>query len=124
MFTRTRNRKRSRAQSASRPAIPWGAIGRAIAAGGATLATLTVVFWALDQPIRTVAVTGRFQHIPPADIERVVARQVRAQGLLTVDLGAVSRAIHTLPWVAAVSVERDWPHGLSEIGRASCRERV
>ncbi len=71
------------------------------------------MFWALDQPIRTVAVTGRFQHISPADIERVVARQVRAQGLLTVDLGAVSRAIHTLPWVAAVSVERDWPHGLS-----------
>ena len=42
-----------------------------------------------------------------------MARQVRNQGLLTVDLAAVSRAIHTLPWVDAVSVERDWPHGLS-----------
>jgi cell division protein FtsQ len=38
---------------------------------------------------------------------------VHDEGLLTVDLAAVSRAIHTLPWVDAVSVERDWPHGLS-----------
>jgi cell division protein FtsQ len=72
-----------------------------------------VVFWALNQPIRTVKVTGRFQHISPGEIGRIVAGEVRGQGLLTVHLAAVSRAIHGLPWVAAVSVERDWPHGLS-----------
>lgn len=113
MWKRTRNRKRSREEATARPAIPWRAIGRALAAGGATLATLTVVFLALNQPIRTVEVTGRFQHVSPADIERIVARQVRGQGLLTVNLGAVSRAIHALPWVDAVSVERDWPYGLA-----------
>ncbi len=113
MWKRTRNRKKAREAAAARPAIPWRALGQALAAGGATLATLAVVFWALNQPIRTVAVTGRFQHASPGDIERIVARQVRGQGLLTVNLGAVSRAIHTLPWVDAVSVERDWPYGLS-----------
>lgn len=113
MFKRTRNRIKARAAAAARPLLPWRAIGRALAVGGAVGATLIVVFWALDQPIRTVEVTGRFQHVAPADIEQVVARQVRGQGLLTVDLPAVSRAIHTLPWIDAVSVERDWPHGLS-----------
>jgi len=113
MWKRTRNRIKARAKAAERPALPWGAIARVLAAGGAVFATLCVVFWALNQPIRTVEVTGRFQHIAPAEIERIVARQVRGQGLLTVSLAAVGRAIHTLPWVDAASVERDWPHGLS-----------
>lgn len=113
MWKRTRNRIKAREKAAQRPTVPWGAIARVLAAGGAVLATLCVVFWALNQPIRTVEVTGRFQHLSPGEIEQVVARQVHGQGLLTVNLAAVSRAIHTLPWVDAASVERDWPHGLS-----------
>ncbi|HET9107106.1 MAG TPA: cell division protein FtsQ/DivIB, partial [Steroidobacteraceae bacterium] len=110
---RTRNRIRAREEAAARPRLPWHAIAKALAIGGTALATFCVVFWALDQPIRTVQVTGRFQHVTPRQIERVVARQVRGKGLLTVDLGAVSRAIHALPWVDAVSVARQWPHGLT-----------
>jgi len=120
VLKRTRNRIRSRVRpgltregAAARPRIAWRTAGRVLAVGGALLATLCVVFWALNQPIRTVEVTGRFQHVAPGEIEQIVARQASGEGLLTVDLGAVSRAIHTLPWVAAVSVERDWPHGLS-----------
>jgi cell division protein FtsQ len=113
MFRRTRNRKKAREAAAAQPRVPWRVVVRALAFGAAVFVTLCVVFWALDQPIRTVEVTGRFQHVAPADIEQVVAREAGGQGLLTVDLAAVSRAIHTLPWVDAVSVERDWPHGLS-----------
>jgi cell division protein FtsQ len=113
MLKRTRNRIKARDKSAARPRIAWRAGARVLAVCAACLATLSVVFWALDQPIRTVEVTGRFQHVSPGEIERIVARQARGQGLLTVDLAALSRAIHTLPWVDAVSVERDWPHGLS-----------
>jgi cell division protein FtsQ len=113
MLKRTRNRIKAREAAAARRLVPWRLIGRALACAGALLATLCVVFWALDQPIRTVEVTGRFQHVSPAQIEQLVARNVRNQGLLTVDLAAVSRALHTLPWVDAVSVERDWPHALS-----------
>ena len=113
MLKRTRNRIKARAAAAPRPRVPLRVIGRVLATAGALLATLCVVFWALNQPIRTVEVTGRFQHVAPAAVEQLVAQQVRNQGLLTVDLAAVSRAIHTLPWVDAVSVERDWPHGLS-----------
>ncbi|MGA7540995.1 MAG: cell division protein FtsQ/DivIB [Steroidobacteraceae bacterium] len=113
MLKRARNRMKSRGQSPTRSRIPWGAIGRALTTGAAAFATLCVVFWALDQPIRTVEVTGRFQHVLPGEIEQVVATQVHGEGLLTVRLAAVSRAIQALPWVAAVSVERDWPHALA-----------
>jgi cell division protein FtsQ len=113
MWKRTRNRIKARAEAAARRRLPWRAIGRVLALGGAVCATLCVVFWALDQPIRTVQVTGTFQHVSPGDVERVVAGQARGAGLLTVDLAAVSRALHTLPWIDTVSVERDWPHGLA-----------
>ena len=113
MLKRTRNRIKSRETSAARPRVPWRGIARGLAAAGALFATVCVVFWALNQPIRTVRVTGRFQHVAPGEIEQIVARQAGGQGLLTVDLAAVSRAIHELPWVDAVSVERDWPRGLS-----------
>ena len=112
MLKRTRNRIKAR-ETPARPRVPWRGVARALGLGGAFFATSCVVFWALDQPIRTVQVTGRFQHIAPADIENVVAREVHGQGLLTVNLANVSSAIHTLAWVDAVSVERDWPHGLS-----------
>ena len=113
MLKRSRNRIKARQAAAAPPLVPWRALGRALAVTAAVFVTLCVVFWALDQPIRTVEVTGRFQHVAPEDIERIVARQVRGQGLLTVNLAAVSGAIHTLPWIDAVSVERDWPHGLA-----------
>jgi cell division protein FtsQ len=119
VWKRTRNRIKARAadargpSAAPQPRLPWRAIGRVLAAGGTVAATLCVMFWAFDQPIRTVQVTGRFQHVAPQEIERAVARQARGKGLLTVDLAAVSRAVRSLPWVAAVSVERDWPHGLA-----------
>ena len=113
MWQRTRNRKKSREAAPPRFGFAWRAAIKALATGGAVLATLMVVFWALNQPIRTVRLTGSFQHLAPGEIEQIVARQVRGQGLLTVRLAAVSRAIHALPWVDAVSVERDWPYGLS-----------
>jgi cell division protein FtsQ len=46
------------------------------------------------------------------DVERAVKEQVHGAGLLSVDLAAVRGAIHRLPWVDAVSVQRAWPRGL------------
>jgi len=77
-----------------------------IAAGALAVASV------LDQPIETVAVAGRFQRVAPVDVERAVKAQVHGAGLLSVDLAAVRRAIHTLPWVDTVSVQRAWPRGL------------
>ncbi len=43
----------------------------------------------------------------------MVKAHLHGAGLLSVDLAAVRRAIHTLPWVDGVSVERAWPRGLT-----------
>jgi cell division protein FtsQ len=112
MLTRPKNRRKPREARWRAPRIHWRALGialgvPAVIAGGALL-----IAWVLNQPIETVAVAGRFQRVAPVDVERVVKAQVLGKGLLSVDLAAVRRAIHTLPWVDAVSVQRAWPHGL------------
>jgi cell division protein FtsQ len=95
------------------PSINW----RPLLVSGATLLAMALVvlgaMWAFDQPIESVAVEGRFQRVTPGDVERVVKTQVAGKGLLSVDLAAVRRAIHALPWVDAVSVQRAWPRGLT-----------
>jgi len=83
-------------------------LGVPVVLAGAAVGAL----WMLNQPIETVAVSGRFQRVAPVDVERVVKTEVHGAGLLSVDLAAVRRAIHTLPWVDGVSVQRAWPRGL------------
>jgi cell division protein FtsQ len=112
MLGRPRNRRKSSERRLALPAIPWRRLGSWLAASAAVAAALAALASALDQPIETVAVAGRFQRVVPADVERVVKSELRGAGLLSVDLTAVGRAIQTLPWVDAVSVERAWPRGL------------
>lgn len=117
MLKRTRNRRKAQVEASPERfplrRVPWRALGRALAIVTVVGATLLTLFWALDQPIRTVTVTGRFEHVSPLEVERVVANDARGTGLLTVDLTAVRRGIRALPWVDSVSIERDWPHGLA-----------
>jgi len=113
MFARTKKNRRKQSERRLRlPAINWRALG--VGAGVLAVAAVAValVMWAFNQPIETVAVEGRFQRVTPVDVERAVKNQLHGAGLLSVDLGAVRRAIHTLPWVDAVSVQRAWPRGL------------
>ena len=110
-----RRKKNSRKQTERRwqlPDINWQALAISVGSVVAVCAVAAIVTWALDQPIRSVAVSGRFQRVAPVDVERVVRQQVRGAGLLSVNLDAIRHAIHTLPWVDAVSVQREWPRGL------------
>jgi cell division protein FtsQ len=68
---------------------------------------------ALNQPIQSVAITGRFQRVSALDVEHVVRASVHGAGLVSVNLAAVSAALERLPWVDAVTIERSWPRGLS-----------
>jgi len=112
MFGRRKNRRKPPVPRRRLPAIRWRRVG----SWCLTLALLALgagaVRWALDRPIETVAVAGRFQRVAPLDIERVVRAEVHGEGLLSVDLARLRRAIHTLPWVDAVSAQRAWPRGL------------
>jgi cell division protein FtsQ len=112
MLTRPKNRRKSRETRWRAPSINWRALGIALGVPAAVAGGALVFAWVLNQPIETVAVAGRFQRVAPVDVERVVKAQVLRKGLLSVDLAAVRRAIHTLPWVDAVSVQRAWPRGL------------
>ncbi len=113
MFGRPRNRRKPCERAPRLPAINWRAVGLTLGALAGVTALASAVSWAFDQPIETVAVTGRFQRVAPVDVERVVKGTLHGAGLLSVDLSAVRRAIHTLPWVEAVSVQRAWPSGLN-----------
>ena len=112
MLSRPKNRRKPREARWRAPSINWRTVGIALGVPAVVAGAVLVFVLALNQPIETVAVAGRFQRVAPVDVERVVKAQVHGAGLLSVDLAAVRRAIHTLPWVDAVSVQRAWPRGL------------
>jgi len=112
MMGRPKNRRKPRETRWQLPRINWRALGVVLGVPAVLAGTALAALWALNQPIETVAVAGRFQRVAPVDVERVVKAQVHGAGLLSVDLAAVRRAIHTLPWVDGVSVQRAWPRGL------------
>ena len=112
MLGRPKNRRKLERRRWRVPAINWRALGVVLGVPAALAGGALASLWVLNQPIESVAVAGRFQRVTPVDVERVVKAEVHGTGLLSVDLAAVRRAIHTLPWVDAVSVQRAWPRGL------------
>ncbi|HTY94634.1 MAG TPA: cell division protein FtsQ/DivIB [Steroidobacteraceae bacterium] len=116
MFSlRPRNRRRTSKPPArwSLPRIPWAALGRWASGLGAVGAAALLARWALNQPITTVSVAGRFERVAPLDVERAVKESAAGKGLVSVDLAAVRAAVRALPWVDTVSVQRNWPRGLA-----------
>jgi cell division protein FtsQ len=112
MLGRPKNRRKPQQTRWRMPRINWRALAVVLGVPAVIGAGVVGVGWVLDQPIETVSVAGRFQRVAPGDVERLVKSEVHAAGLLSVDLASVRRAIHTLPWVDAVSVQRAWPRGL------------
>ena len=112
MMGRPKNRRKPRETRWQLPPINWRALGVVLGVPAVLAGVALAALWVLNQPIETVAVSGRFQRVAPVDVERVVKTQVHGAGLLSVDLVAVRRAIQTLPWVDGVSVQRAWPRGL------------
>jgi cell division protein FtsQ len=117
MFWRRKPRARNRRKEAGgwflrMPAINWR---RFLPAGLAVLALVVVVGGArlaLDQPVKRVEISGRFQRVQVLDVEHVVRGALGRQGLVSVDLQAVSLAVQQIPWVDRASVARAWPNGL------------
>jgi len=116
MFSLRPQNRRRRAQKASGwslPVIPWATLGRWCAALGGLAAVLLLIIGALNQPINSVSVAGRFERVAPLDVQRAVKESVAGKGLVSVDLGRVRAAVRLLPWVDTVSVQRNWPRGLA-----------
>ena len=114
MLSRKRaNRRREDRPSLWRlPALPWrqlalGAMGCAMLA-----ASVLALQWLLDQPIERITVAGSFQRISAIEVEKVVRAQIEDDGLVSVRLDDVRRALRELDWVDEASVQRSWPRSL------------
>ena len=113
ILKRTKNRrKQSERRQWRLPAINWRRWAVTAASLAGIAAIVVLIGWTLDQPIETVSVSGRFQRVSPADVERAVKQRVRGAGLVSVKLEEVQRAVDALPWVDKVTVQRAWPRGL------------
>jgi len=94
-------------------AVDWRRWAMTAASVAGITAAICGVTWALDRPIEEVSVSGQFQRVATADIERTVRQRVRGAGLVSVNLADVQHALDAIPWVDSVSVQRQWPRGLS-----------
>ncbi len=114
---RPRNRRKKERNESERrwrlPAFNWRRLMLSVASILGVFAIVGGTLWILDQPIQAVSVSGRVQRVARVDVERIVKEHVRGAGLLSVDLASVRKALHAIPWVDAVSVQRAWPHGLN-----------
>jgi cell division protein FtsQ len=110
---RSRNRKREiSAKPFALPAINWKRWAPLALLAVAMLGGIAMIRFAINQPLNAIAVEGRFQRVSPLDIEKAVRAHVGSQGLVSVDLNAVSLAVKQIPWVDRASVARSWPRGL------------
>lgn len=112
MRLKPKNRRRQTQPRWRLPAIDWRRLGATAASLAALGGAIAGVAWALDQPIETIIVEGRFQRVSPLDVEQAVKQRVRGTGLVSVDLEAVGRSLRRIPWVDNASVQRAWPRGL------------
>lgn len=113
IWNRRKNRRKQEQKRHWRlPAINWRRWAMTAASLAGVAGAIGIVTWALDQPIESVSISGRFQRVAPADIERAVKLRVRGTGLVSVKLEDVQRSLQAVPWVDTVSVQRAWPRGL------------
>ena len=113
MFSLRPQNRRRRSRQPSRwslPAIPWAALGRWSLAAGSVAAVLLLIAWALNQPITSVAVAGRFERVAPLVHISTTGDRVQDRRLLEIGgkelfvkeieeallAGAIDLAVHSL----------------------------
>lgn len=65
----------------------------------------------LDKPIAKVSIEGEFKYIEQHQFIDLVNGQIKG-GFLTIDLRVLQDVLHQHPWVAEVSIQRQWPTNL------------
>ena len=62
----------------------------------------------LDRPITKVSIEGDFKYLITQQLVGLVNGQING-GFITIDLQALQNVLHQHPWVAEVSIQRQWP---------------
>ena len=62
----------------------------------------------LDKPITKVSIEGDFKYLDHQQLVGLVNGQING-GFITIDLQALQNVLHQHPWVAEVSIQRQWP---------------
>jgi cell division protein FtsQ len=109
---RKRSGKEAFAWVARLPAIRWQRVAPALGALLVLSGAFLALRFALDRPVRHVAISGRFQRVQPVDVEQAVRSAVQGDGMVAVDLERIAQAVEGIPWVDRASVARSWPSGL------------
>jgi cell division protein FtsQ len=109
-----RSRNRARVERAARqtPKIEWARWIPAIGVGAALTASVVLVVFALDRPIRHVDAVGVFRRVTVIDVEHVVRQKLHG-GFVRANLSEVQAALESMPWVDTARVQRRWPDSLS-----------
>ena len=61
--------------------------------------------------LTTLTLNGHLVHVDPAAVQRAVIPEL-GSGFFTTRVDRIGAAVQALPWVASVSVRREWPHTL------------
>lgn len=106
------------ARKSEQPVMFWRR--RLVVLGGAGILVLAlgigVLAW-LARPLlagpklTTLTLSGRLTHVDPAAVQRAVIPEL-GSGFFTTRVDHIGEAVAALPWVASVSVRREWPHTL------------
>lgn len=104
------------AQKAEQPVKFWRKRIVVVGAAGALVLVIGVGLLAwLARPLlagpklTTLTLSGHLVHVDPAAVQRAVVPEL-GSGFFTTRVDHISAAVAALPWVASVSVRREWPH--------------
>ena len=70
------------------------------------------IYVSLDQPVRSIEVTGSLAPAEAAEVQRRLS-ELQPRRLLSTDLGALREHLLALPWPRLVEIRRVWPDTIS-----------
>jgi cell division protein FtsQ len=116
-------RKKSAKNHRNRPPRPrrewnWRLIGRRVARTAIGAALVAAAGFGMVRlldpqtlPLRALEVAGEFRQVSAEQVREIVAPYT-GHGFFAVDVTALKRELHAMPWVYAVTVRREWPETL------------
>jgi len=92
----------------SLPRIPHALLAKSAGVTAALVVTYQLSIAMLDQPIRSIEISGPFQRVTALRIEEAINSELN-RGFLSADLSGIQQQLVALPWIDHANVRRRWP---------------